>query len=107
MNEDGLPPSMLVVDADERDPSGLGDMLRRRYGADYDVIAEGSGGAGLERLARLADEGRDVAVVLAARRLADGSGIDFLSSARAFYPEAKRAVLVSWADAWGGDPAGT
>ena len=97
---------MLVVDADERDP-GLMGMLRRRYGADYDVIAERSAGAGLTRLARLRDEGRDVAIVLAARLLPDGCGIDFLSSARAFHPEVKRAVLVSLEDAWGGEPAAT
>ena len=98
---------MLVVDADERDPSELVVMLRRRYGADYDVIAERSAGAGLTRLARLREEGREVAVVLATWQLPDGPGIDFLSSARAFHPEVKRAVLVSWGDAWGGDPAGT
>jgi thioredoxin reductase (NADPH) len=98
---------MLVVDADEQAPSELVVMLRRRYGTDYDVIAERTAGAGLKRLAQLADEGRDVAIVLADRQLPDGPGIDFLSSARAFHPDAKRAVLVSWGDAWGGDPAGT
>jgi thioredoxin reductase (NADPH) len=106
MKREELPASMLVVDADERDPE-LVVTLRRRYGADYDVIAERSAGAGLRRLARLRDDGRDVAIALAARQLPDGSGIDFLSSARAFHPEVKRAVLVSWGDAWGGDPAGT
>ena len=81
--------------------------LERRYGANYDVIAERSADAGLRRLAHLRDEGRDVAIVLANRHLPDATGIDFLSGARTLHPDAKRAVLVSWGDAWGGDPAGT
>ncbi len=102
-----LPASILVVDTDERDPSALRLTLERRYGANYDVIAERSADAGLKRLADLRNRGRDVAVVLANRRLPDDTGIGFLSRARTFHPDAKRAVLVSWGDAWGGDPAGT
>ena len=86
MSRDELKASMLVVDADERDPSELVVMLRRRYGADYDVIGERSAGAGLRRLARLREEGRDVAIALATRQLPDGPGIDFLQAPGHFTP---------------------
>jgi thioredoxin reductase (NADPH) len=107
MKRAARPASILVVDVEEQEPSQVLIQLRRRYGSDYDIVVERSADAGLQRLARMRDEGREVAIVLAGRRLPDGSGIDFLAQARRFDRSAKRAVLVSWADAWGGDPAGT
>jgi thioredoxin reductase (NADPH) len=96
--------AILVVGAE---PSKVVHHLYRRYGAEYEVLAEQSAALGLERLMSLRDKGRDVALVLADKRLADGPGIAFLSQAQRFHPDAKRAVLVGWADAYSGDSAGS
>ncbi len=45
--------------------------------------------------------------MLADHRLSDISGIAFLARVQPLHPTAKRALLVSAADAWGADPAAT
>jgi hypothetical protein len=44
----GSPPAaaIVLVDADEQERAALATRLGRRYGAEYDVIATGSGAAG-------------------------------------------------------------
>lgn len=87
----------IVVVADDVDALRLvAGELRRRYGADYDVIALGSTEA-IERIEALAARGAAVAVVLVARTLADGcSAEDVLTAARRAHPQAKRALLLPW-----------
>lgn len=99
--------AILVVGADELDLQGLLARLERRYGTEYDVIGVGSGADGITRLSNLRDAGREVAIVLADQRLSDSSGIAFLARVHPLHPGAKRALLVSAADAWGADPTAT
>src|SRR5213078_560685 len=82
--------AIVVVGAGDQEPSTVAEHLNRRYGAEYDVIVEQSAALGLERLMSLRDQGRDVAIVLADKRLPDGPGIAFLSQAQGFHPDAKR-----------------
>ena len=100
-------PAIVVVDGGEDDLAYASAALTSRYAADYEIVAEKSAAAAIERLARLRDEGRSVAIVLADRHLLDGSGIEFLARVRDYHPDAKRGVLVSWGAAWGGDPSAT
>jgi len=51
-------PVLLVIDDDPRELATFERALRRRYGADYRVIAERSPEAGLERLAGQGDGAR-------------------------------------------------
>jgi thioredoxin reductase (NADPH) len=96
--------AILLVDAE--DPT-VADQLYRRYGADYEVIVERSAALGLQRLISLRDSGRDVAMILADKWLADGPGIDFLAAAQTVRPDARRAVLLSSDDAYGSGSART
>ena len=54
-------PVLLVVDHDPRELVASERALRRRYGADYRVLAERSPEAALELLERLVRRGEDVA----------------------------------------------
>ena len=56
-------PILLVIDDDPRELATCERTLRRRFGADYRVIAERSPEAALELLERLARRGEDVALV--------------------------------------------
>jgi thioredoxin reductase (NADPH) len=100
----GMPPQpedravLLLVDDD---PSARGIVegeLRKRYGSDYQVIAAGSAGEALRLLARLRDDGRSVALVLAGHWMTEMTGTELLARVREYHGTAKRALLVDWAD---------
>jgi thioredoxin reductase (NADPH) len=89
---------LLLVDDD---PSARGIVegeLRKRYGSDYQVIAAGSAGEALRLLARLRDDGRSVALVLAGHWMTEMTGTELLARVREYHGMAKRALLVDWAD---------
>src|SRR5215212_2541933 len=75
-------PAVVVVD----DDTATEDELRKRYGADYDVVA------GLPRI------GAPVAVVLAQLWLPEMTGAALLARIQELHPTAKRALLASWGD---------
>ncbi len=93
---------LVVVDADQEALALIGAEMDRRYGRDYDLVVEGTGERALERLRALREEGRRVALILAADEMPDLSGEEFLVGSRALHPGACRALLIRWG-AWG-DP---
>jgi thioredoxin reductase (NADPH) len=88
-------PVLLVIDDDPRELATFERALRRRYGADYRVVAERSPEAALGLLERLADRGEDVALVAADLRLPGTDGVEFLEQASALHPGVVRALLVA------------
>ena len=72
--------------------------LRKRYGADYQVIAAGSTEEAVDVLGRLRDDGSQVALVLADRQLPGMTGTELLARVRQLHPPARRALLISWGD---------
>jgi thioredoxin reductase (NADPH) len=72
--------------------------LCNRYRADYDLHFAESAGEALATLTAFQAAGREVALVLAGQQMRDMSGIDFLDEVRALHPEAKRSLLIGWAD---------
>jgi thioredoxin reductase (NADPH) len=98
------PAVILVVASDDREREAALGHLRRRYGEDYDIHGECSTTLARECLKSLRDDGREVAIILVARQLSGGDGMDLLSHAQASHPGALRALLVSRSGA-NGDPA--
>ncbi|HET6685706.1 MAG TPA: FAD-dependent oxidoreductase, partial [Jiangellaceae bacterium] len=70
----------------------------KRYGQDYEVACEGSPFAAVRTLTRLRDDDRTVALVLAAQRMAEMEGVEFLIQVHDLHPTAKRALLIQWGD---------
>jgi len=98
-------PALLAVDDD---PDALGAVereLNERYSHHYRIISLRSPAYVRGCLQELADQGVDVALVLAAQWLPDMSGSEVLDGVRRFHPHARRALLVNWGD-WGMRPAG-
>ena len=91
-------PVLFVLDDDPGELTAFERVLRRRYGADYRVIAERSPEAGLERLGQLASHGEDVALVVADQWLPGTTGVDFLARAHELHPHARRALFVAPGD---------
>lgn len=92
-------PVLFAVDDDRDGLVRLAYDLRRRYGADYRVVTAVSGSAALVRLARLQEEGEQVALLVAGQWLPQMTGIDFLRRAHLSHPAARRLLLFPYGDA--------
>ena len=69
----------------------LAEVLRGRFGLDYDVVAAADGPAGLQDLHDCVDFGRSVAVVVAALW---AGGIEHLRHVRDLHPGAQRVLVL-------------
>src|SRR3984957_7246311 len=92
-----LEPVLLLAD-DSPTHERVEAELRKRYGADYQVVVAGSAGSALEVLGGLADAGRQVALVLAGQWLPGGTGTELLARVPQLHPSARRVLLISWGD---------
>jgi len=72
--------------------------LRKRYGADYQVITARSVKAALDVLGGLRDTGRQVSLVLADQWLPGATGTELLARVRQLHPSARRVLLITWGD---------
>jgi thioredoxin reductase (NADPH) len=88
-------PVILAVDNDDATRHALGRDLERRFGADYRVITADGSSRGLTMLEGLRRAGDEVAIVLAAYRLPEMTGIAFLDEADDLHPAAQRGLLVA------------
>lgn len=85
-------PVLFVVDDDAGVMRALRDDLGHRFGADFWVSGESSAVAGLAALRRLADDHRQVALLIAAHGMSEMPGTEFLARARPMHPQAKRVL---------------
>jgi response regulator RpfG family c-di-GMP phosphodiesterase len=88
-------PVLFLVDEDRPALEALAADLGRRFGADYQILAEPSPMAALTRLGHLGAQSQPVALLLAAQRIAEMSGVEFLVAAHELHPAAKRVLLVA------------
>ena len=86
-------PVLLVVDDDPRARGVVEGELRKRYGADYQVIGAGSADDPPGLLARLRDDRRLVSIVVAGQQMPGMTGTQLLAQVREFHRTAKRLLL--------------
>jgi thioredoxin reductase (NADPH) len=86
-------PVVVAVADDGEVLAALQAALRRRFGADYQVIAERSPTAALQTLERLRARDEPVAVILADQWMPQMTGLDLLARARQLHPTARRMLL--------------
>lgn len=91
-------PVMLVLDHQPQSRCKVVCELSRRYGADYEVLAEDCAAAGEARIAELRERQRPVALVFADLDLPEVGGVEFLTGVRHLLPGTKRVVLVELGD---------
>jgi thioredoxin reductase (NADPH) len=92
-------PALLAVDGDPARLDTVERELRDRYATSYQIYCTGSAGEALATLERLAEDGEQVALVLAAQALSEMPGTELLARVRRLHPHAKRALLLPWG-AW-------
>ena len=86
-------PVLLVVGGDPTDVATTASALDRRFGSDYRVLTAGSAGDGVAKLALLADQGEQVAVVAADLHLPDLEGVQLLERAAELHRGVARILL--------------
>ena len=91
-------PTMLAVDDDPQVLASISRDLRSRYAGEYRVMRASSGEQALEVLAELALQARPVALVLSDQRMPGMSGVQMLTRAREYAPDAKFLLLTAYAD---------
>ena len=96
-------PAILVVDDDPEVLGRVEHELRRRYGADYGVLATTDPEEALGLLDALDPDDAAVALVLADVWMPGVDGTEFLARVARRYPRAKRGLLVEFG-AWGDEP---
>jgi thioredoxin reductase (NADPH) len=90
-------PVFLLVDDDAATLDDLAATLRRRFGADYRILAEQSAAHGLDVLKALHDNGEPVALLLSDLWMPEMTGVEFLVRAHELHPSARRALIfVGW-----------
>jgi thioredoxin reductase (NADPH) len=87
-------PVVLAVDDDGDVLAALEQALRKRYGADYHILAERSPAAGLQTLERLGQQDVAVAVIIADQWMPQMTGLELLARARQLHPSARRLLLI-------------
>lgn len=91
-------PILMVASSQCETRNFLDDLLRRRFGADYDTADASSSGDVLAQLQGFRDSGRQVALVMCSSLLEGGNGVDMLSQVHALHPHAGRVLLTRWGD---------
>ena len=89
-------PVLLIADDDPQARGVVEKELRKRYGADYEIICVGSADDPPSLLAELRDDRRRVSIVLAGLSMSQPTGTELLARVREFHSTAKRLLLVDW-----------
>ena len=98
-----LEPVLLLVH-DSRTRDRVEAELRKRYGADYQVLTTGSVLEALDVLGHLRDDQRQVSLVLADQWLPEATGTELLARVRQLHPAARRVLLITWGDQASAEP---
>jgi len=86
-------PVFLLVDEDREALDALRRVLERRFGPDYEIVAETHPMHGLSVLQQLRERDGQVAVIIAARQMHRMAGEQFLEQAHELHPLAGRALI--------------
>src|SRR5690349_3428723 len=87
-------PVLLIVDDDPQGRGVVESELRRRYGADYEIMCTGSADDPLRLLARLGDDHRPATTVLAGQSMSQLTRTEMLAGVREFHSSPKRLHLL-------------
>ncbi|MBX3070155.1 MAG: FAD-dependent oxidoreductase [Thermomicrobiales bacterium] len=91
-------PYILAVDDDADVLRAITGDLRRHYGKQFRLLYSSSGQEALEATKEAKLRNEPIALFLADQRMPGMTGVEFLTQARDYFPESKRALLTAYAD---------
>ncbi|MBT9392151.1 FAD-dependent oxidoreductase [Hymenobacter sp. NST-14] len=91
-------PVLLCIDDDPQVLSAIERDLRQEFRRDYRVLRAASGEEALATIRELHEREEPLALILADQRMPGLEGVEVLTRAREFFPDAKRVLLTAYAD---------
>ena len=91
-------PIIFILDDDQVVLKSITRDVRTEYRKDYKIISTTSANEALDFLKELKNQGETVALFLSDQRMPEMLGVEFLSRALDFYPNAKRILLTAYSD---------
>ena len=91
-------PIIFAIDDDPQVIRAIARDLRNHYRKDYRILSTESPQEALDALQDLKKKDEEVAVFLTDQRMPQMLGVEFLEKAKAFYPNAKKALLTAYSD---------
>lgn len=91
-------PVILCVDDEPEVLATINRDLRSRYRADYRVMRASSGAEALASLREMKARATPVALLLSDQRMPNMEGTEYLSQAKALFPDARTVLLTAYAD---------
>ena len=91
-------PIILLVDDEGASLRTLANAVTRRYGTDYEILAEASATAALDRLQKLVEAGEGLALVMADQWMPNMTGIEMLAKVYELDWRVKRVLVVDVGD---------
>src|SRR5260221_6040440 len=90
-------PVILTLDDDPDVLWAIERDLRKKYASRFRILRSESGSVAIETLKQLKLRNETVALFLVDQRMPGMTGVEFLTSALDFFPNAKRALLTAYA----------
>jgi thioredoxin reductase (NADPH) len=91
-------PIILTVDDEPQVLNAIGRDLQQHYQGQYRFVKATSGAEALDAVRQLKQRNAPIALFLADQRMPGMNGIEFLSEAKDFYPDARKVLLTAYAD---------
>jgi len=91
-------PVVFLLDDDPEVLQAIQRDIRREFGKDYRIMRASNGNEALEALQQLKLRDDLVAMFLVDQRMPEMTGVEFLTQAIQYFPDAKRALLTAYAD---------
>lgn len=91
-------PIILIVDDDPQVLKAVRRDVRKAYKENYRIMSTASALEALETLKELKKDNQVVALFLSDQRMPEMLGVDFLTEAKTYYPDAKRVLLTAYSD---------
>ena len=91
-------PFIVIVDDDEHVLRAIQRDMRNHYREEYRISATESAVEALELVKELKLKNETVALFVSDQRMPEMEGIEFLSAAKALYPDAKMVLLTAYSD---------
>ena len=91
-------PVILILDDEIQVLNAVERDLRQHYRSDYRIVKSTSGKEALQTVQQLKMRNSPLALFLVDQRMPDMTGIEFLTKALKFFPEARKVLLTAYAD---------
>src|SRR5436190_23835838 len=93
-----IKPAIVIVDDIPQVLHQLESDLEKKYSDHFRIIEADSGQQALNQLKQMSLHNEPVALLLVDEQMPEMNGSEFLKEARALYPQAKRFLLITYAE---------